>query len=155
MNTGTNVCDELMTTLLCLCYLMLKVHFCYDSVMITFLFLHPYHLISWSYLLIFSISHSRPFHGLLLITHWFHPHADLYCSHQFHLCFTVVSLWFHFLLWCFITFYEQPHLVVYIFSSLHCPVLTLSISRSVIDAHPSLAYGFSTEYWPHLVIQSA
>ena len=31
--------------------------------------------------------------------HWFHlylSHADLYHSHQFHLCFTFVSLLFHF-----------------------------------------------------------
>jgi hypothetical protein len=127
-------------------------------------------LISWSY----PFSGSRPFHGLLLIT-LISFTLFITCrslsftsvSPLFHLCFTFVSLWFHFHLWCPITFYAQPctavyscaqpHLVVYIFSSLHwcTPVLTLSISWSVIDARPSLAYGFPTEYWPHLVIRSA
>jgi len=127
-----------------------------QTVTITFLFLHLYHLISWSCLLILSILMFQTI-SRTIINH----------SHQFHLGFTLVSPLFHFHLWCFITFYTQPctavyscaqpHLVVYIFSSLHwcTPVLTLSISWSVIDARLSLAYGFPTEYWPHLVIQSA
>ena len=123
----------------------------------------PLGLISWSYL----SSHSRPFHGLLLITpisFTFIYHMQIFIDH---ISFTFVSPLFHFLLWCSIAFYAQPctavhscaqpHLVVYIFSSLHwcTPVLTLSISWSVIDARLSLAYRFPTEYWPHLVIQSA
>jgi len=108
-------------------------------VMVTFYFHHPYHLISWSYLLILSIlifqtiswtiiNHSHQFHLIY--------HMQIFIVH---ISFTFVSLWFHFHLWCPITFYAQPctavyscaqpHLVVYIFSSLHwcTPVLTLSI----------------------------
>jgi hypothetical protein len=80
-------------------------------------------------------------------------------SPLFHLCFIFVllsSVMFHHILCTAMHSCAQPHLVVYIFSSLHwcTPVLTLSISWSVIDARLFLAYGFPTEYWPHLVIWS-
>ena len=161
----------------CLWFIGLRIYFTSSQLIMSrslFIFITPIvlslDLISWSY----PFSGSRPFYGLLLIT-LISFTLFITCrslsftsvSPLFHLCFTFVSLWFHFHLWCPITFYAQPctavyscaqpHLVVYIFSSLHwcTPVLTLSISWSVIDARPSLAYGFPTEYWPHLVIRSA
>ena len=79
-----------------------------DGVTVTFYFHHPYHLISWSY----PFSSSRPFHGLLLITPicftlfiTCRSLSSTPVSPLFHLCFTFVSLWFHFHLWCPITFY--------------------------------------------------
>ena len=87
-----------------------------------------FQIISWT-----IINHSLQFHLYL-------SHADLYCSHQFHHCFTffcdVLSHSMHSHAWsctavCSLTLYH-------IFSSLHwcTPVLTLSITWSVIDACP-------------------